>query len=142
MREVPGSTPGRALIFASTTQKKHVLKQICLAGDPELDAQVPAPDLPGAEARGEGGSASHGHSAGALQELRLPGDSVHSCYSLPEPAGMFKKTTLKTNSYLFYKEEEIIVIIAKSIKKGEKLITTSLFRSFYSVFFLLLNILI
>ena len=68
-----------------------------LLGDPELDAQVPAPDLPGAEARGEGGSASHGHSAGALQELRLPGDSVHSGYSLPEPAG--KKIFLVNSSY-------------------------------------------
>jgi hypothetical protein len=58
-----------------------------LVGDPELDAQVPAADLSGAAARGGGRPASHQHTAGALQELRLPGDPVHRRHRLSKPTG-------------------------------------------------------
>ncbi len=58
-----------------------------LAGDPELDAQVPAADLPGAAARGGGRPARHQHTAGALQELRIPGDTVHRRHGLSESTG-------------------------------------------------------
>jgi hypothetical protein len=58
-----------------------------LEGDPELDAQVPAADLPGAAARGGGRSARHQHTAGALQELRIPRDTVYRRHRLSKPTG-------------------------------------------------------